>query len=243
MSRGKCDIRIGTSGWHYDHWKERFYPAGLAKSKWLEHYARYFNTVEINNTFYQLPKEGTFDRWREQGPAGFVFTVKANRFITHIKKLAGVEEGVEHFITRVRLLGEKLGPVLYQLPPNLHVDVDRLRMFLKLLPADIQAVFEFRHDSWYCDEVFGLLDEHGCSFCVHDLDGLETPRLVMGKVVYVRFHGTTGRYAGSYTKAMLREWADWMKGYAGRVKCIYAYFNNDVEGYAVRNAMTLKELL
>ena len=152
MGRGKCDIRIGTSGWHYDHWKERFYPAGLAKSKWLEHYAMYFNTVEINNTFYQLPKKGTFDRWREQGSEGFVFTVKANRFITHIKKLTGVEEGVEHFITKVRLLGEKLGSVLYQLPPNLHVDVERLRAFLELLPSDIRAVFEFRHGTWYmCD--------------------------------------------------------------------------------------------
>jgi uncharacterized protein YecE (DUF72 family) len=243
MSTGKCVIRIGTSGWHYDHWKERFYPAGLAKSKWLEYYARYFNTVEINNTFYQLPKEETFGIWQEQVPPGFVFTVKASRFITHLKKLIGVEEGVENFITRARLLGNKLGPVLYQLPPNLHVDVDRLRTFLKLLPADIKAVFEFRHESWYCEEVFGLLDEYGCGFCVHDLSGLKTPRLVTGKVVYVRFHGATGRYAGRYTKTMLRGWASWINGYTELTECIYAYFNNDVQGYAIRNAMTLKELL
>jgi len=243
MSKIKCDIRIGTSGWHYEHWRELFYPAELAKSRWFEHYARHFDTVEINNTFYQMPKEVSVKRWHAQGPADFVYTVKANRYITHIKRLKDAAEPIETFFERMNFLKEKLGPILYQLPPSLHQDLELLRDFVELLPKKSITVFEFRHKSWFCDDVFRLLDESGCSFCVHDMAGIETPRVVTGDIIYIRFHGPTGKYVGSYSRSALRDWAGWIKDNIEKVRGVYVYFNNDTNAYAVSNAKTLKEQL
>jgi uncharacterized protein YecE (DUF72 family) len=243
MSRAKCDIRIGTSGWYYDHWREVFYPAGLAKSKWFEYYAQQFDTVEVNNTFYHLPKAKTVERWHEIAPKGFLYAVKANRYITHVKKLNEASEPLERFFEIVDLFKNRLGPVLYQLPPSLHKDLDRLASFIKLLPKRKTAVFEFRHQSWYVDDTFDLLDKAGVGFCVHDLSGNESPRIVTGDVVYVRFHGTTGRYAGNYPESTLRDWAEWLQDQAKKARAIYAYFNNDIHGHAIKNAMQLKGLL
>ena len=159
MSKADCDIRIGTSGWYYDHWKERFYPAGLPKSKWFEHYAEHFDTVEINNTFYHLPKAQSVQRWHQLAPKGFLYAVKANRYITHIKRLKDTSEELKRFFERVALLKGHLGPILYQLPPSLHQDLDLLKSFIKLLPKGKPSVFEFRHESWYCDDMFDLLRE------------------------------------------------------------------------------------
>jgi len=243
MGKRSCKIRVGTSGWHYDHWRQRFYPSQLPKSKWFEYYAEHFDTVEINNTFYHLPKEVSVQRWYEQAPKDFVYTVKANRFITHIKRLDDVAEALERFFETVGALKEKLGPVLYQLPPSMHKDLDRLGRFLELLPKDNRAVFEFRHKSWFCEDTYRLLDEFDAAFCVHDLSGLASPRLVTGRLLYVRFHGSTGRYRGDYPTSALKDWAEWIKENTGKVKSIYAYFNNDYNAYAVKNAKTLRELL
>ena len=243
MGKAECDIRIGTSGWYYDHWKETFYPPDLPKSRWLEYYATHFNTVELNNTFYHLPKEKTLRRWHQIAPKGFLYAVKASRYITHVKKLSGVAESLELFFERVGLLKSTLGPVLYQLPPSLHKDLERLETFIRLLPKKPPAIFEFRHQSWYGDDTFELLNKLGIGFCVHDLSGNESPRFVTGGVVYVRFHGTTGRYAGDYPESQLQDWAKWLKDQAQRVRAIYAYFNNDAHGHAVKNAKTLRMLV
>ncbi|MHC4570201.1 MAG: DUF72 domain-containing protein [Planctomycetota bacterium] len=243
MDKVACDIRIGTSGWYYDHWKDVFYPAGLPKSKWFEHYAEHFDTVEINNTFYHLPKEQTLQRWHDIAPDGFLYAVKANRYITHIKRLNDVAEPLERFFERVRLLADKFGPVLYQLPPSLHKDLGLLRSFIELLAARSPAVFEFRHKSWYADDTFELLTETNAAFCIHDMPGRESPRVVTSGTIYVRFHGTTGRYAGSYPKSSLQNWTTWFKDHAKEARSIYAYFNNDIEGHAINNARRLRELL
>jgi uncharacterized protein YecE (DUF72 family) len=242
MDKAKCDIRIGTSGWHYDHWKRLFYPPDLPKSKWFEHYAQHFDTVEINNTFYHLPKEVSIQRWHKLAPKGFLYAVKANRYITHIKRLKDTSQEVERFFERVSLLKGRLGPVLYQLPPSLHQNLHLLETFIKLLPKKPPAVFEFRHDSWFSEDTFRLLNQHRAGFCVHDLVGKETPRVVTADIIYVRFHGPAGRYRGDYSKSMLQAWAKWLKDHAKQVRSIYAYFNNDINGHAIQNAKQLRGL-
>jgi uncharacterized protein YecE (DUF72 family) len=241
MSKVHCDIRVGTSGWHYDDWRGPFYPDKLPKSKWFEHYARHFDTVEINNTFYQLPKEQTFKNWHKQAPDRFLFTVKANRYITHIKRLKDAEEPLGRFLERARLLENNLGPVLYQLPPNLHKDLDRLGAFMQFLPKGRTAVFEFRHKSWFCEDVYELLRESNAAFCIHDMPGVPTPRTITSDVIYIRFHGSTGKYEGDYPEAALRDWALWLKEHIKGIHSVYAYFNNDIHAYAVRNAKMLRE--
>jgi uncharacterized protein YecE (DUF72 family) len=241
MSKADCEIRIGTSGWYYDHWSGRFYPADLPKSKWFEYYAQYFDTVEINNTFYHLPKEQTLRRWHKIAPKDFLYAVKANRYITHIKKLKDAAEPLERFFEIAGLLKSRLGPILYQLPPSLQKDLDLLEAFIKLLPKRKTAVFEFRHESWYSDDTYNLLDKSGACFCIHDMPGKESPHIVTGGVIYVRFHGTTGRYSGSYSKSQLQDWADWLKDQAKNVNAIYVYFNNDTQAHAIKNAKQLKE--
>ncbi|GAG80624.1 unnamed protein product [marine sediment metagenome] len=241
MSKCVHNIKIGTSGWHYDHWIERFYPGDLPKNKWLTYYAEHFDTVEINNTFYQLPKAKTVENWHQIVPNNFLYAVKANRFITHIKRLNEPAEPLERFFEIVNLLKEKLGPVLYQLPPSFHKDIGRLRNFLALLPDTTQSVFEFRHKSWFSQDTYKLLEKHNISFCVHDMQGLKTPLIVTGDTIYIRFHGSTGRYEGNYTESMLSKWASWIK--KQKARNIYAYFNNDYNAYAVYNAKTLTQLL
>lgn len=241
MSKAKCDIRIGTSGWHYADWQGRFYPEKLAKNKWFEHYAKEFDTVEINNTFYHQPKETTFQNWRKQAPKNFLFTVKANRFITHIKRLKEPEEPLERFFKGALLLKENLGPVLYQLPPGFHKDLDRFESFLKVLPEKLIAVFEFRHKSWFSDDIYKLLDDFNVGFCIHDMPGMKVPRVVTSDVIYIRFHGPTGRYQGNYSKSALQKWAEWIGENIKGKKAVFAYFNNDYNAYAVNNAKALKE--
>jgi len=241
MSKAKCDIRIGTSGWHYDHWRQRFYPEGLAKSKWFLHYAQHFDTVEVNNTFYQLPKEKSVENWYKQAPDNFLYTVKANRYITHIKRLKDASESLDRFFDTVGILAEKLGPILYQLPPSLHKNLELLASFIKLLPKKRTAVFEFRHDSWYSEDTYDLLKKSNVAFCIHDMPGKQSPRIVTADVIYLRFHGTTGRYAGNYPKPALKKWADWTKENLKGIRAVYAYFNNDIEGHAISNAKTLKD--
>ncbi|MHC4423286.1 MAG: DUF72 domain-containing protein [Planctomycetota bacterium] len=240
MTKAECNIRIGTSGWYYDHWKELFYPPGLPKNKWFEHYVQHFDTVEINNTFYHLPKETSLQRWHKQAPKNFLYAVKANRYITHIKRLKDTSEEVERFSDRISLLKSRLGPILYQLPPSLHKDLDLLESFIKLLPRRRIAVFEFRHESWFSEDTFKLLNKFGIGFCVHDLVGKETPRVVTADIIYIRFHGPTGKYEGNYSKSALKNWADWIKDNCTGISSVFAYFNNDVGGHAIGNAKTLR---
>jgi uncharacterized protein YecE (DUF72 family) len=243
VNRKSTTIRIGTSGWHYNHWVGPFYPQGLRKEQWLEYYAQHFDTVELNNTFYHLPRAQTMVNWHDRVPAGFVFAVKASRYITHVKKLSDPQESVQRFFELADLLKRRLGPILYQLPPSLHKNLDRLDAFIACLPKRNHAVFEFRHSSWYEQDTFDLLKRRGVALCVHDLGGSAPPRLVTGKMVYVRFHGTDGRYAGNYPDSLLRDWAGWLKSQMGNVRAIYAYFNNDISGHAIHNARTLKQIM
>ena len=243
MKKADCDIRIGTSGWYYEHWKELFYPADMPKSKWFEYYAGYFDTVEINNTFYHLPKEQSVQRWEKIAPEGFVYAVKANRFITHIKKLKDAGESLKLFFDRINILKNNFGPVLYQLPPSLHIDFDRLEAFLKLLPKRNSAVFEFRHKSWYCDDTYELLKKFGSGLCIHDMPGKESTRVITADIIYIRFHGTTERYSGSYPKSVLQDWSKWLRERAKEARSIYIYFNNDAHAHAIKNAIQLKELI
>lgn len=235
-------IRVGTSGWIYAHWRGRFYPKEMRVKDWFAHYARHFDTVEINNSFYRLPSESAFDIWREQAPAGFVYTVKASRFLTHMKKLKDPEEPIERILGRARRLGEKLGPVLYQLPGGWKCNLDRLAHFFAALPRDLLHVMEYRRADWLCDEVFALMREHNISLCIHDLL-IDHPRVATSNVVYVRFHGARAKYLGSYTRRQLLWWAIWMNEQARSGQNVYAYFNNDAEAHAVRNARTLRRLL
>jgi uncharacterized protein YecE (DUF72 family) len=236
-------VRIGCSGWQYKHWRGNFYAETLPHKTWFEHYASMFDTVEINNSFYRLPEARTFADWASRAPGHFTFAVKASRFLTHMKKLKDPEEPIDRFFTRARALGGHLGPVLYQLPPGWKLDFGRLEHFLHTLPKDVRQVLEFRDRSWYTDDVSALLERHAIALCVHDMPGSASGRIRVGPFVYVRFHGASGRYDGSYTNEQLRSWAEWLDQQASAGADVYAYFNNDVGGHAPRNAMTLRGLM
>jgi uncharacterized protein YecE (DUF72 family) len=232
-------ILIGTSGWQYRDWKRRFYPDGLPQKDWLSYYSERFPVVEVNNTFYMLPKEETFARWREASADGFLFVVKASRYITHVRRLRGCREPVRLLWSRCRRLGRKRGPVLFQLPPNLQADRDLLEGFLGILPPSMRAAFEFRHPSWQAAEIHELLDAAGAALVLADRPGLRPPQVVTGDWSYVRFH--QGRKtAPGYPRAKLRRFADWM---AETGVDAFAFFNNDTGGAAVRDARTFAELL
>jgi uncharacterized protein YecE (DUF72 family) len=243
--------RVGCSGWNYKTWRGRFYPSDRPSRSWLQYYASVFDTVEINNTFYHLPEAETFACWRRQTPAGFIVAVKASRFLTHIKRLKEPREPIDRLFSRAKALGPRLGPVLYQLPPNFlrnDVNLERLELFLRALPTRINRrvvrhVFEFRHPSWYVDETYRLLEGHDATLCLHDKRGSPIFEPFVGPIVYVRFHGTSGHYAGGYPDDRLKHWASvvaepWKSG-----RQVYAYFNNDPDAVATENALTLRRLL
>ena len=240
---GGGHARIGCSGWEYKHWRGDFYPADLPRTEWFQHYASRLDTVEINNSFYRLPERATFEAWRKRAPNGFEFAVKASRFLTHMKKLKDPEEPLERLFSRMRGLGSRLGPVLYQLPPGWKVNVERFRHFLDVLPDDARHVVEFRDPSWYDREVCRLMEERGVALCLHDMKGSATKRERVGPFVYVRFHGTTSKYGGGYSEDCLRGWADWLNAQRDQGCDVYAYFNNDAGGHAPRDAMTLRRVL
>jgi uncharacterized protein YecE (DUF72 family) len=235
-------IHIGCSGWQYRHWRGDFYPADLPQSRWLEHYAERFDTVEINNTFYRLPETKTFAEWGRRVPAGFRYAVKASRFLTHLKKLKDPDEPIRRFFTRAKRLGSAFGPVLYQLPPNWLVNLDRLETFLKALPPGRRHAIEFRDPSWCSDEVFARLEHYNVALCLHDMPGSATGMLPVGPFVYVRFHGPR-KYTGRYSDHVLDAWAEWLAGRARAGLPVYAYFNNDAGGHAPRDAVRLREAL
>ncbi len=235
--------RIGTSGWHYADWRRIFYPVKLAKSEWLEFYARHFDTVELNNSFYRLPSEAAFATWHDSSPPDFTFAVKVSRFITHIKRLKNSEEPLENFITRAKILGEKLGPLLYQLPPNMHRNDESLESFLSKLPRGMRHVFEFRHHSWLEENVFAILRHYNIGLCVFDMPSFTCPLVTTTDFAYIRFHGSSQLYSSGYSDEELADWAKKIANLAENLKVVYIYFNNDVEGFAVRNAETLRSYL
>jgi uncharacterized protein YecE (DUF72 family) len=243
VSGGQASIRIGCSGWVYKHWRGLFYPEGLPQTRWFARYAEEFDTVEINNSFYHLPKPETFDKWRDQAPPAFCYAVKANRYLTQAKKLKECEEPLERMMTAARHLGDRLGPMLYQLPPSMKRNLERLESFLSILPTDVTNVFEFRNPGWYIPETYALLDRFGAAFCVHDMQGSQTDRIATGSTAYVRFHGGVGKYWGRYSDEALLGWADWIVEQARQGRPVWCYFNNDIHGHAIEDARTLKSMV
>ncbi len=236
-------VHIGTSGWVYRWWRGVFYPEALPQRAWLAHYVRHFNTVEINATFYRLPNPETFARWREAAPPGFVYAVKASRQITHLKRLKDCAEALSRFLDAARELGPALGPILYQLPPSLKADPERLADFAAILPGGAIHVFEFRDASWFTEAVRAMLEEAGHAFCIHDHHGMAVPRWVTGPVAYWRFHGLSRAPDSGYGEARLRPAAAEMRRTLSQGRDVYAYFNNDAHGCAVRDAARLKTLV
>ena len=236
-------VRIGTSGWNYKHWLGRFYPRDLPQKDLLSFYAERFDTVEVNNSFYQLPKITTMSSWRNTVPDGFLFAIKASRFITHMKKLKSSKTSSEKFFHRTDRLQEKLGPILFQLPPRWRRDAERLAGFLEALPAPCRYAFEFRDPSWLHPEIYEVLRKHNAAFCIHDFRDQQIPREITADFTYVRMHGpSAAAYSGSYPLKELAAWADQIGEWCGRLKQIYVYFNNDIDGHAITNALKLREL-
>ena len=240
-----AEIRIGTSGWHYAHWRGPFYPDRCSGAKMLEFYFERLDTVEINNSFYRLPSAETFRCWRESTPKNFCFAVKASRFITHNKKLKGPENALDKFFPSASELKEKLGPILFQLPPKWRVNLERLEEFLAVLPNGKRwrYAFEFREPSWLNEETYAVLREHNAAFCIYELAGFRTENIVTADWVYVRLHGPGGKYQGSYDSSQLSQWAERIANWQQSLRAVYVYFDNDQAGYAVQNALELKSMI
>jgi uncharacterized protein YecE (DUF72 family) len=239
-------VRIGCSGWNYASWKDEFYQ-GLPPRLWLEHYAKHFDTVEVNNTFYRLPSRDAVANWVRTTPQGFLFTIKASRYLTHIKRLLELGQGLDRFYERIEplLRSPKMGPVLWQLPPTFKRDDDRLANALARLERTSERhCFEFRHPSWFDEEVYALLRQHRVALVIGDrpeVHAFQTHEITTDWTL-IRFHyGSRGR-RGNYSEAELREWADRIRAWSEQVE-VLAYFNNDWEVFAVRNALRLKKLL
>lgn len=240
---------IGTSGWNYDDWRGRFYPKNLPQKKWLEFYSQYFSTVEINMTFYRWPKPSFFKSWYNRTPANFKFTLKAPRTITHVRKLNNVNRQVKDFYKLANLLKNKLACILWQLPPNFNPNeknIKKLESFLKVLNKKYKNVIEFRNEEWWQEKYYQLLKKYNACFCI--VSGIEMPKdvVVTADFAYFRFHGIN--YSSCYTEKTIKNYANEIKKLANRksknkIKEIYAYFNNDSEAYAIKNAKQLKEFL
>ena len=236
-------IHIGTSGWSYKHWRNTFYPSELKVKDQFSYYTKKFNTVEINNTFYGVPSDETFLNWKNSVPEDFVFVIKANRFITHMKKLRDPSQSLQSFMLKLEYLGTKLGAVLFQLPPYLNVNLQVLEDFLAELPEENRFVMEFRNASWYLPEVYALLKKYNVAFCIYELAGHISPVEITADFVYLRLHGPgENKYQGSYSDQTLTEWAEQCKIWL-ETKDVFVYFDNDEQGYAAFNALQLRKLL
>lgn len=236
------NIYLGTSGWNYLDWKDRFYPKGLSQDKWLDHYTNFFDTVELNVTFYRLVKKKIFRGWYDRTPKGFCFVAKGSRYITHIKRLKNCAEPLNLFIDSAKGLKEKLIAVLWQLPPGFKKDLKRLEIFLKLVTKTrIPQVFEFRHLSWFDKEVYALLKKYNICLCIAHSGRYPCVKEITSDFTYLRFHGGKTLYGGNYSDKELKRWAKFIKDL--KVKDVFVFFNNDAHGFAVKNALRFKELL
>jgi len=236
-------VHIGTSGWSYEHWQGVFYPEGLAANQRLAYYQRYFRTVEINSSFYCLPSGDSMRHWCESVGDDFIFAVKASRYITHMKKLRDPRRTIKAFLSRVEVLGDKLGPILFQLPPHWHINTERLAAFLKSLPKDYRYVVEFRDPTWFSSQIYELLAKHAVAFCIFDLDKKLSPLQVTADFVYIRLHGPKGPYQGRYSDRSLRNWAESIARWRREGREVFCYFDNDEAAYAVQNATRLHGIL
>jgi uncharacterized protein YecE (DUF72 family) len=238
-----ADLRIGCSGFLYDHWRKNFYPEDLSKNYWLEYYSKHFSTVELNVTFYKLPDRETFSKWYLSTTEGFVFSLKGSRFITHIKKLKDCAEPVEAFFSRALLLKEKLGVILWQFPPSLTLDLERLEDFIELLePYEMKNTFEFRNKTWINKKVVDLLKKKNVALCMADWPDFLDKLPLTANFVYIRRHGQEGSYATEYSKELLNKDAKRIKVYLRQKKDVFIYFNNDAFGYAPKNVSELVTL-
>jgi len=233
---------IGTSGWHYDHWRGLFYPKELPSDKMLEFYSRVFSTVEINNTFYKLVDKKVYQLWKDSTPDEFIFSVKASRLITHYQKLKNVSSSLKKFLSNTKYLGNKLGPYLFLLPSNFGLNYARLESFLKQLPKGSSTI-EFRDISWLEEDIYLLLKDYKCAFCIYEFGDIISPHVITTDFVYVRLHGPSGPYSGRYSKKSLSEWASKILRWNQMNKDVFVYFDNDEKGYAPINASELIEML
>lgn len=229
-------VLVGTSGWQYRDWRGTFYPEGLPQRRWLEHYAERFRTVEVNNAFYRLPEASTFRAWAERTPDDFVVAVKASRYLTHVKRLRDADEPVARFVDRARHLGPKLGPVLVQLPPNLTLDLDALSRVLSRFPPGWRVAVEPRHESWFVEDTFDLLAGFDAAFCLADSPKRRTPVRRTAGWGYVRFHEGRATPRPCYGHRALDTWAGALARLYQPGDDVYAFFNNDPRGCAVRDA-------
>jgi uncharacterized protein YecE (DUF72 family) len=236
-------VHIGTSGWHYKHWKGPFYPEKLPASKMLAFYAERFDTVELNNTFYRLPPENGVDNWRDSAPDGFLFAAKGSRFITHMKKLKDPDTAISRYFERVGRLGRKLGPIVFQTPPWWEINLERLETFLDALPRGQRYAFELRNPTWHAPEVYRILRRRNAAFCIFEIAGFHSPFELTADFTYVRLHGPGGAYQGSYSAQALSEWSNRLRAWESDLRAVYIYFDNDQAAYAVENALELKRMV
>lgn len=241
---------VGTSGWSYDDWAGRFYPADIRKKDWFGYFAAHFSTVELNATYYRLFPAKTFGGWKDKAPKNFTYAVKMWGLVTHRKRLKDVTEQTQTVLERAAMLGRHLGPVLIQLPPGLHREDQRLADYIEVLKETRQKVgrrfrftIEFRHESWMDDAVFAMLKKSNIALCLPDGPRMDCPKIVTSYFTYVRFHGREGKYQTIYSQKMLAEWADWMKKQIENGIDVCAYFNNDFHAHAVQNARQLIDLV
>jgi len=209
----------------------------------LKFYSQNFNTVEVNNTFYNLPKKQVVKNWRDATPAGFIFSIKANRYITHMKNLKDGKEPVRNLIKSVRVLKDQLGPILFQLPPQWTLNYNRIESFINILPEDLQYVFEFRNSSWYVEKVYNLLRKHNIAICFHDISGQDSPHEITSDFLYLRFHGPHGDYHNKYSHTHLKTWGKKIRLWLDKQFRVFAYFNNDAYGRAIENSKELRTIL
>lgn len=236
-------LLIGTSGWQYKHWRDTFYPRGVPQGRWLEFYSQRFDTVELNNSFYMLPKEESFRAWAERTPPGFVFSVKLSRYLSHVKKLADPEEPIERFFGRAGALGSKLGPVLLQLPPTMPLDLDRLDRVLDLLPSGVRVAVECRHESWYIPGLRRCLEAHNAALVLADTPKRTMPHWRTADWGYVRFHEGTARPRPCYSRVALSGWAKELATLYQPGEDVFVYFNNDPRACALRDALVFARLM
>lgn len=240
-------IHIGTSGWVYKHWKGNFYPDSLSEKEYLKYYCQYFSTVEVNSSFYHLLSKESVKNWEESVPEKFLFAVKTSRYITHMKKLTDPEKTTLNFFESIKPLQDKLGPILFQLPPKFSFNAQRLKSFLETLtknyPQEYKYVFEFRDISWFKQETYDILKENNAAFCIYNLGEFYSPKEITADFAYIRLHGNYGLGSGKYAPQELTAVSEDIKFFCSQVKDVFCYFNNDEAGYAVDNAIELKRKL
>ena len=235
-------VHIGTSGWHYGHWRGPFYPEDLPARRMLRWYTPQFDTVEINNSFYRLPTTEALAAWCRETPREFCFAVKASRYITHNLKLKDPEQSSK-FFCQIARLGRRLGPILFQLPPGWKLNLERLEQFLVTLPRRRRYVFEFRNPTWNVTPVYETLRRHHAAFCIYELAGFQSPLEITAEFTYLRLHGPGGAYQGNYSQEQLKTWARRIRTWQRQLQHIFVYFDNDQSGFAAQNALQLKRIL